>query len=164
LKYCCFCGKELVFKTLLDGSREKYCLKCDRVFFDTPSPAVIVAVTNVDRILLTRSVGWEQPYWGLIAGHVKSGEIAEDAAIREVHEEVGLEVSHLEILSTYTRKRGNLLMIGFTAETESDGIRKSIELEKVAWFSLYKPLPIRPNSIATQVAEQVLSGMKLKSG
>ena len=70
-KFCCFCGKKLFFKTLLDGSREKYCIECDQVFFNSPSAAVIVAVINGDRILLTRSVDWKHPYWGLVAGHLK---------------------------------------------------------------------------------------------
>jgi len=51
-KYCSLCGKELVFKSLFDGSREKYCDACDYVFFHTPSPAVIVMVTNSNMVLL----------------------------------------------------------------------------------------------------------------
>lgn len=155
LKYCHFCGKELTLKTLLDGSREKYCPYCDHVFFDTSSPAVIVAVTNTDKILLTRSVGWNHPYWGLIAGHVRSGETAEDAAIREVREEVGLKIFNLKILETYAHKRRNLLMIGFSAETRDFQILKSIELEEADWYTLHETLPLRPDSIASQVVRQV---------
>ncbi|UCH37900.1 MAG: NUDIX domain-containing protein [Candidatus Bathyarchaeota archaeon] len=98
LKFCCYCGKELILKRLLDGSDEKYCDSCDHVFFNSPSPAVIVAITHDDKILLTRSVGWRQPFWGLVAGHIKPGETAEEAVIREVHEEVGLDVSHTNFL------------------------------------------------------------------
>lgn len=163
LRYCCFCGKELISKTLIDGSRERYCPLCDHVFFDTPSPAVIVGVTNGERILLTRSVGWEHPYWGLIAGHVASGETAEEATIREVREEVGLEVSDLEILGTYVHEHRNLLMIGFRAEAKAEGatIRRSRELERAAWFSLREPLPLRPNSIATQIIKQISPKVRL---
>jgi len=154
VKYCYFCGKELIYKTLLDESVERYCPDCDRVFFDTSSPTVIVAIINANRILLTRSVGWKHPYWGLIAGHIKSGETAEEAAMREVHEEVCLEFFDLKILRTYTVKDRNLLMIGFTAKTKNVSIKKSKELEKAAWFKLCEPLPLRPNSIAAQVVKQ----------
>lgn len=157
MQYCSFCGKELILKTLLDGSEEKYCFECDHVFFDTPSPAVIVAVTNNKKIILTRSVGWRHHYWGLIAGHIKSGETAEEAATREVHEEVEVDIFNLEIIGTYAAKNRNLLMIGFKAETESDNIRKSMELERAAWFKLYDELPLRPNSIASQVVRNVKS-------
>ena len=115
-KYCSYCGRELVSKILLDGSTEKYCVKCDHVFFEEPSPAVIVAVMNGEKILLTRSVGWQHHYWGLVAGHVKSGETTEEAAMREVKEEVGIDTMTLEIVGTYAIKDRNLLMIGFQAK------------------------------------------------
>ena len=155
MKFCCFCGKKLIWKTLLDESREKYCYDCDHVFFDTPSPAIIIAVTNVKSVLLTRSVGRESPYWGLIAGHVKSGETAEEAAVREVYEEVFLEIFDLKIHGTYKLKRRNLLMIGFTAKTKSNFIKRSAELKDAAWYKIDEPLPLRPDSIAAQIVEKL---------
>ena len=153
LKFCCSCGKTLSIKTLRDGSREKYCSDCDHVFFDSPTPAVIVAVTTADKILLSQSVGWEHPYWGLIAGHVKSGETAEAAATREIREEVGLEISNLSLLRTYAKSQ-DLLMIGFAAKTNKEGINKSEELKAAAWFELEGPLPLRPKSISWHLVHQ----------
>ena len=151
MQFCSYCGQPLEDKTLLDGSVEQYCPKCDHVFFDAPSPDVIVAVINAHRILLTRNVGWVHPYWGLIAGHVKPEESAEQAAIREVREEVGLELSDLHLLKTFPLQRRKLLMIGFKAKTQQLQIRKAKELEQAAWFPLSHPLPLRPHSIASQV-------------
>lgn len=159
-KYCSFCGNELVFKTLLDGSREKYCDECDYVFFNTPSPAVIVMVTNFDRVLLARGVGWKHPYWGLISGHIKIGDTAEQTAFREVHEEVGLRVSNLEFLRTYPTKYEDLLMIAFKAKTEDTTIRKSQELQDARWFNLSDPLPMRPESTAARVVRLVFPRIK----
>ncbi len=155
--YCCVCGRELGFKTLLDGSVEKYCPQCDRVFFDSPSPAVIVAVVNGDKILLTRSVGWNHPFWGLVAGHIKSGETAEEAATREVKEEVGLDIKNLSIVGTFAHKELGLLMVGFRADSENADIVVSQELEKAEWFNLNADLPTRPCSIASQVISGILS-------
>jgi len=156
LRYCCFCGRELVFKTLLDGSRERYCPGCDHVFFDEPSPAVIVAVTRRDKILLTRSVEWKHPYWSLVAGHVKSGETAEEAAVREVKEETGVQIFNLQILGTYAPEHRDLLIIGYGAETDDTGIKRSQELEKADWFSLHDPLPLRPDSTAAKIVAKIL--------
>jgi len=157
LKYCCLCGEELKGKTLLDGSIEKYCQNCDHVFFDEPSPAVIVAVINNDKILLTRSAGWNHSYWGLVAGHVKSGETAEETAAREVNEEVGLAIKNLSILGTFAYKDRDLLMIGFRADSEIASIKMSQELEKAEWFHLDGCLPVRPGSIASQILSMITS-------
>lgn len=159
-KYCSFCGKKLVFKSLFDGSREKYCDECDHVFFYTPSPAVIVMVTNSNTVLLARGIGWKHPYWGLISGHIKVGDTAEQTAIREVHEEVGLEVSNLEFLRTYATKYRDLLMIAFKAKTEDASIKKSQELEDARWFDLSDPLPMRPESTAAHVVKHVFKKIK----
>jgi len=155
LKYCCYCGKELVLKTLSDRSKEKYCPECDYVFFDSAYPTVIVAVINNDRVLLTDK--------GLIAGYVKSEETAEDAAIREVCEEVGLGIFNLKFLKTYVAKRHlhNRLMIGFRAETKDLRIKKSKELEKAAWFKLDEPMPLRPDSIAGKMVKEIFPRARL---
>jgi len=154
-KYCSFCGNELILKTLRDGSKEKYCDKCDHVFFDTPSPAIIVMVTNANRVLLTRAVDWTHPYWGLISGHVKVRETAEQTATREVYEEVGLEIQDLKILRTYVTKDHELLMIALMAETKDSRIKKSKELKDARWFDVSRPLPMRSTSIASQVVKHV---------
>ena len=161
LNYCSSCGRELTLKDLLDGTKEKYCPDCDHVYFDEPSPAVIVAVTKGDRILLARSVGWEHHHWGLVAGHVKSGETAEETAIREIREEVGLDVSELKILGTYTIRSRDLLMIGFRAETKGTKIRKSQELEEAEWFRLDEPLPLHHSAISAQIATRVFPDLRL---
>ena len=162
MQYCCYCGKELILKLLYDGSNEKYCQLCDHVFFDSPSPAIIVAVTNGSRILLTRSIEWTHSYWGLIAGHIKSGETAERATKREILEEVGILIHNVTILRTFVHQK-NLLMIAFEACTSEHKITPSQELAAATWFNLDEPLPLRPKSIASQVVRQLYPDMRLIS-
>ena len=162
MQYCCYCGKELILKLLYDGSNEKYCQQCDHVFFDSPSPAIIVAVTNGSRILLTRSIEWTHSYWGLIAGHIKSGETAERATKREILEEVGILIHNVTILRTFVHRK-NLLMIAFKACTSEHKITPSQELAAATWFNLDEPLPLRPTSIASQVVRQLYPDMRLIS-
>jgi len=154
-EYCCFCGKKLVLKTLHDESKEKYCDRCDQVFFRSPSPAVIVIVTNANRVLLARAIEWTHPYWGLISGHIEAGETAEQTATREVYEEVGLKIQDATILKTYVTKDHDLLMIALKAKTKTAKIKKSSELENAKWFDLSKPLPMRPTSISAQLVRHV---------
>lgn len=117
-------------------------------------------VTNANRVLLARGIGWKHPYWALISGHIRSGETTEETAIREVHEEVGLEISSLEFLKTYATKHRNLLMIAFKAETEKTSIKKSQELEDARWFNLRDPSPIRSVSTAAHVVQHVFPNIK----
>jgi len=145
----------LALKTLDDGSEEKYCGVCDHVFFETPSPAVLVLVTNSDRVLLARGVGWKHLYWGLISGHIRTGSTAEETAVREVREEVGLEVSNLKLVRTYAARERRLLMLAFIAEAERTSIKKSQELEDAHWFSLSEPLPMRPESTSGRFVKHI---------
>jgi len=154
-KYCCFCGKKLTFKTLSDGSKEKYCAQCDHVFFKTPYPAVIVAVATDDKVLVNER--------GLIAGYIRQGETAEQAASRETREEVGLEISELTFVNTYSAKKRNLLMIGYKAKAKDAHIKKSGELQKAVWCDLNKPLPLRPRSIAAKLVRHSFPGAKASS-
>lgn len=152
VQYCCYCGQQLALKLLYDGSEEKHCQQCNQVFFNSPSPAIIVAVINGPRILLTRSIEWTHSYWGLLAGHIKASETAEHATKREIFEEVGITVHKVSILRTYIH-RNNLLMIAFKACTENQKISTSQELAAAKWFDLNESLPLRPKSIASQVVQ-----------
>ena len=62
-----------------------------------------------------------------------------------------MELFDLYLLKTYPLKNRNLLMIGFKAKTQQMHIEKSKELENAAWFQLSEPLPLRSNSVASQV-------------
>ncbi len=159
MRFCSFCGKALALKTLDDGSEEKYCGACDHVFFETPSPAVLVLVTNSDSVLLARGVGWKHPYWGLISGHIRTGSTAEETAVREVREEVGLEVSNLKLVRTYAARDRRLLMLAFRAEAEKTSITKSQELEDAQWFSLSEPLPMRSESMSACFIKHVFENV-----
>ena len=52
-------------------------------------PAVIVGVTDHDRIVLTKYAGRAYKKYALIAGFAEIGETIEDTVRREVKEEVG---------------------------------------------------------------------------
>jgi 8-oxo-dGTP diphosphatase len=57
--------------------------------------AVLIAIVQDDKVLLhkRKNTGWMDDYYDVPSGHVDPHETIIDAAIREVREEVGLEVS-----------------------------------------------------------------------
>jgi NAD+ diphosphatase len=159
-KYCRFCGEKLISKILSDGAKEKYCKKCDLVFFETPLPCVIVLVVHKNKILLVQD---KNSQWGLVAGYVKTGETAEESAKREVREEVNLKISELNFLKTYYYKPKNLLMIAFKAKVGNNSFKIGPELNDAKWFDTSSLLPLPPNVIAAKVIKQVFPKAKFKT-
>ncbi len=71
---------------------------CGNLIYPKIAPAVIVAVTDGDRILMTRYQGRVYKGYALIAGFTEIGETAEDTVRREVMEEVGLQIKKHPLL------------------------------------------------------------------
>ena len=71
------------------------CPSCGNMVFPKIAPAVIVGVTNGDKILMTKYAGREYKKYALIAGFTEIGETAEQTVEREVMEEVGLHVKNI---------------------------------------------------------------------
>ena len=87
-QFCGKCGKPLHHHETL---RALAC-SCGNLVFPVIAPAVIVAVTHGDRILVTRYAGREFKGMALVAGFCEIGERAEDTVRREVKLPVSLMV------------------------------------------------------------------------
>jgi NAD+ diphosphatase len=71
-----------------------------------------------------------------VSGFVEPGESLEGALVREVREEVGVEVVEMTYHSSQPWPFPSSLMLGFTAVASNDTIRiDEDELEDAAWFS-----------------------------
>jgi NAD+ diphosphatase len=110
--------------------------RCGTEFFPRVDPAVIVLVTDGERVLLGRQPGWPAGRYSTIAGFVEPGESLEDAVRREVLEETGIETGAMSYQSSQPWPFPRSLMLGFRAEARSTGIRLGDrELEDARWFS-----------------------------
>ena len=144
-QFCSRCGKKTLQK---QGERGKECPACGELFYPRISPAVIVLIRRGDEVLLARSPHFPKDMYSLIAGFVEPGESAEDAVIREIREEVGLEIKNIRYFGTQAWPFPNSLMIGFTAEYASGEIKPDgVEIEDAHWFS-DKELPVLPGKIS----------------
>lgn len=144
-QFCSRCGTKTLQKP---GERGKECPECGELFYPRISPAVIVLIRKGHEILLARSPNFPPDMYSLIAGFVEPGETAEAAVIREIKEEVGIEVKNIRYFGTQAWPFPNSLMIGFTAEYKAGEIQPDgFEIEDAEWFSAEK-LPSLPGKIS----------------
>lgn len=157
-KFCGRCGSVLEEK--MDAT-EKKCPSCKTSIFPRFSPAVMVLIQNEDQILLARSPHFQPGYYSAIAGFIDIGETAEQAAHREVKEELGLEIRDLEYFSTQTWPFPDSFMIAFKAKYHGGELKlDEIEIEDARWFSPHELPQLPPySSIARQLIESALAGM-----
>lgn len=132
--YCGCCGSGMEFS---DKERAMVYPACGNVQYPRISPVVMAAVTDEDRLLVTRYAG--RPYKGLalIAGFVEIGESLEEALRREVMEEVGLQVKELRYFASQPWGFSDSVISGFFAKLDGSGdIRLDRdELSEAVWLS-----------------------------
>lgn len=80
---------------MLSDLPRRVCPACGYIYWNNPLPVAGAAVIDAGgRILLARrAVEPRLGYWNLPSGYLEFGESIEEAAVREVREETGLEVA-----------------------------------------------------------------------
>jgi NAD+ diphosphatase len=158
-QFCSRCGTKTLRKP---EERGKECPDCGELFYPRISPAVIVLIRKGKEILLARSPNFPPEMYSLIAGFVEPGESAEAAVIREIREEVGIEVRNITYFGTQAWPFPNSLMIGFTAEYDSGDIQPDgFEIEDAKWFSV-ENLPVLPGKIS--IARKLIDSFLKEEG
>ncbi|HET6298205.1 MAG TPA: NUDIX domain-containing protein [Kribbella sp.] len=121
-------------------------------------PAAYVALRRGDEVLLLlrANTGYMDGFWAVPAGHVEYGESALTAAVREVREEVGVEIAPADLIPVTAMHRtgGNGEAIDervdfFFTATRWTGEPRLMEPDKATgldWYSLDRlPDPVVPH-------------------
>jgi len=155
-QYCAHCATPT---TQLPHERAKRCPNCGLVNYPRLSPAVIVLISRGEELLLARAPRFPAGMYGLIAGFVEPGESLEETVVREVREEVGIEVKDIRYFGSQPWPFPNSLMIGFTATYASGDVAiEPEELADAAWFSKHNLPQIPPKvSIARKLIDWFVS-------
>lgn len=146
-RFCGKCARALRHHETLRALR---CDACGNLVFPVIAPAVIVAVTNGDKLLVTRYAGREFKGLALIAGFCEIGERAEDTVRREVMEEAGLQVKNLRYFDSQPWGYASNLLLGYFCELEgSDEIHfDEEELSSAVWVSREALEPVGENLLS----------------
>lgn len=109
------------------------------IHFPRTDPAVIALVTSPDRAraVLGRQPSWPRGRHSCLAGFVEPGESAEQAVVREVAEESGLQVRDVRGAQSQPWPFPASLMLAFTAVADDAAVPRAAddELEDVRWFT-----------------------------
>ena len=132
-QFCGRCGRRMEKSTL---ERAMVCPVCGNTVYPKICPAVIAAVHDGDRLLLTRYRGRAFKKYALIAGFNEIGESIEDTVRREVLEEAGVHVKNLRFYKSQPWVFTDTLLMGFFCELDgSDRITmQESELSEAGWF------------------------------
>lgn len=115
--YCGRCASRLAYS---HTERALECRSCGNVVYPKIAPAVIVAVVDGDRLLLTRYAGSEQRARALVAGFTEIGETAEETVAREVLEETGVRVKNIRYYKSQPWGFAQDLLLGYFCELDGD--------------------------------------------
>jgi len=110
--------------------------ECARASFPRIDPAIIVLVTHKDACLLGRNAKWPPKMFSTLAGFVEPGESLEDAVVREVFEEVQVQLESMRYVSSQPWPFPASAMCGFYAEATDRSSGTSEEVEETRWFTV----------------------------
>lgn len=157
-KFCGRCGAPMEKSKI---ERAMVCPVCSNTVYPKICPAVIVAIHDKDRLVLTRYKDRPVKNYALVAGFNEIGESIEETVHREVFEETGLRVKNLRYYKSQPWVFTDTLLFGFFAELDgSDKITvEEDELSEAGWFRREEiPEDLAHLSLTGEMMEQFRKG------
>lgn len=152
-RFCGHCGAPMKQDT---KERMMYCSACHQIEYPKICPAVIIGVTDGNRLLLSRYAGRPYKGYALIAGFSEVGESLEETVKREVMEEVGLKVTNLRYYKSQPWSFTDSLLAGFYCDLAEPGeIRlQEDELAMAQWYER-EEVPLEDPTRASLTQEMI---------
>lgn len=146
-RFCGGCGSVMVPD---HKERMVRCERCGNLVYPKICPGVIVAVTDGNRLLLTKYANRPGTVnYALVAGFTEIGETLEETVRREVMEEVGLRVTNIRYYKSQPWSFSSTLLCGFCCEV--DGSREvrldTEELAVAEWFER-EDIPLEDDGVS----------------
>lgn len=161
-RHCSLCGTSMQLR-FLEGRDRLACGACGDIAYQNPSPAAGVLLVKENKLLLVkRSEEPKKGYWALPAGFQEIDESPEEAARREIHEETGLTVGHLELFDLVYNDFNRLKPVNmavFLAREAVGALSAGDDVYEAAFF----PLNRLPYNIAFSQIDQYVQRLQLTS-
>jgi NAD+ diphosphatase len=141
--YCPQCGKKLTNKMAGDDGFVPYCENCQQYWFDSfPSCSIVLVANEFNEIALLRQSYLSDKYYSFVSGYITVGENAEQTAVREVKEELGIDIESINYAGTFWFNPKGLLMHGFIAFAKKADFKLSSEVDFAKWTPALEAPPI----------------------
>ncbi len=142
LKFCPRCGSAHFPAT---GERSFTCSDCSFNYYANTSAAVAVLLFNEKgELLFTRRA--IEPHFGrldLPGGFIDPMETAEQAAIREIQEELGISIHSLQYFCSfpneYVFSGFSVFTLDLTFLAKTEGLTEMIAMDDISSFEFHKP-------------------------
>ncbi len=116
-QYCPLCGSGLNSREE-EGRKRLFCPACQWIHYENPLPSAAALVLNdkEEILLVKRGVEPGMGKWALPSGFIEIEETPEEACLRELNEETGLEGEILRLVGVYSQESQvyeKVLIIGY---------------------------------------------------
>lgn len=105
---------------------------CSFVHYQNPTPVVAAVIEYKDgNVLLAHNAKWPPKIFALVTGFLEKHENPEEAVLREVKEEVGLDAELRGFLGHYMFKKMNQLIIAYHVYADGEVVLDDPEIDEV---------------------------------
>ncbi len=165
-QYCPHCGKKAEMREIGDEGVIPYCAQCKVPLWDMFTTSIIAAVVNeCGEVALLRQNYVSTTNHVCVAGVMKPGESAEDTVVREVGEELGLDVKSVSYVRSYPYEKKDMLMLGFQAVVEKKDFVLSGEVDAAEWVRFEDALSLLwEGSVAWRLVREVTGRSQERTG
>lgn len=116
-QFCPLCARPLKAQTMPDdGAVRHRCSHdaCSFVHWDNPVPVVAAIVEHEGHVILARNKAWPAPFYALITGFLEKTDASpQQAVLREVFEELGLQAHEATFIGHYQFARQNQIIMAY---------------------------------------------------
>jgi ADP-ribose pyrophosphatase YjhB (NUDIX family) len=139
-RFCPNCGGHLSERLLETEERPRLvCDQCQRILYLNPRVVAGVIVARSGRLLLLRrAIQPRYGTWTFPGGYMEIDETAEQAAVREAEEEVGLKVKPGPLVGVYSRpapESPGVLIVVFQGQRPKGRVKVGHEVLEARWFA-----------------------------
>ena len=135
-KYCPSCAAVLQPQEVA-GRQRPVCPQCSRVVYYDPKVAAASIIERDGKVLMVRRA-IEPGYglWSIPGGYVDRGEVVEEAAVREVWEETGLQVEIQRMVGLFSEHDHPVVVAVFATREVGGNLKAGPETLELDFFSL----------------------------